>query len=109
MNGLKKISSALISVYHKDNLEKIIQKLDSLNVKLYSTGGTKEFIEGLGIKVTAIEDVTSYPSIFGGRVKTLHPKIFGGILFRRDNTSDYKEVDRSEEHTSELQSRQSLV
>ena len=83
MNDLKKISSALISVYHKDNLEKIIQKLNSLNVKLYSTGGTKDFIEGMGIKVTAVEDVTSYPSIFGGRVKTLHPKIFGGILFRR--------------------------
>jgi phosphoribosylaminoimidazolecarboxamide formyltransferase / IMP cyclohydrolase len=96
MNDLKKISSALISVYHKDNLEKIIKKLNSLNVKLYSTGGTKDFIEGLGIKVTAVEDVTSYPSIFGGRVKTLHPKIFGGILFRRDNTSDYKEVDQFE-------------
>jgi phosphoribosylaminoimidazolecarboxamide formyltransferase / IMP cyclohydrolase len=96
MNGLKKISSALISVYHKDNLEKIIQKLNSLNVKLYSTGGTKDFIEGLGIKVTAVEDVTSYPSIFGGRVKTLHPKIFGGILFRRNNTSDYKEMDQYE-------------
>jgi phosphoribosylaminoimidazolecarboxamide formyltransferase/IMP cyclohydrolase len=96
MSDLKKISSALISVYHKDNLEKIIKKLNSLNVKLYSTGGTKDFIEGLGVKVTAVEDVTSYPSIFGGRVKTLHPKIFGGILFRRDNTSDYKEVDQFE-------------
>jgi len=96
MNDLKKISSALISVYHKDNLEKIVQKLNSLNIKLYSTGGTKDFIEGLGIKVTSVEDVTSYPSIFGGRVKTLHPKIFGGILFRRDNTSDYKEVDQYE-------------
>jgi len=96
MNDLKKISSALISVYHKDNLEKIVQKLNSLNIKLYSTGGTKDFIEGLGIKVTSVEDVTSYPSIFGGRVKTLHPKIFGGILFRRDNTNDYKEVDQYE-------------
>jgi phosphoribosylaminoimidazolecarboxamide formyltransferase / IMP cyclohydrolase len=96
MNDLKKISSALISVYHKDNLEKIVKKLNSLNVKLYSTGGTKDFIEGLGIKVTSVENVTSYPSIFGGRVKTLHPKIFGGILFRRDNTNDYKEVDQFE-------------
>jgi phosphoribosylaminoimidazolecarboxamide formyltransferase / IMP cyclohydrolase len=92
MNELKRISSALISVYHKDNLEVIVKKLNSLNIKLYSTGGTKEFIEGLGIKVTAVEDITTYPSIFGGRVKTLHPKIFGGILFRRDNGQDIKEA-----------------
>lgn len=96
MNDLKKISSALISVYHKDNLEEIVRKLNSLNVKLYSTGGTKEFIEGLGIKVTAVEDITSYPSIFGGRVKTLHPKVFGGILFRRDNEKDLKEAEQYE-------------
>jgi phosphoribosylaminoimidazolecarboxamide formyltransferase/IMP cyclohydrolase len=96
MNDLKKISSALISVYHKDNLEEIVRKLNSLNVKLYSTGGTKEFIEGLGISVTAVEDVTSFPSIFGGRVKTLHPKIFGGILFRRDNNNDLKEAEQYE-------------
>jgi phosphoribosylaminoimidazolecarboxamide formyltransferase/IMP cyclohydrolase len=96
MNDLKKISSALISVYHKDNLEEIVRKLNSLNVKLYSTGGTKDFIEGLGIKVTAVEDITSYPSIFGGRVKTLHPKIFGGILFRRDNGNDLKEAEQYE-------------
>jgi len=94
MNDLKKISSALISVYHKDNLEVIVKKLNSLNVKLYSTGGTKDFIEGLGIKVTSVEDITSFPSIFGGRVKTLHPKIFGGILFRRDNENDLKEADQ---------------
>jgi phosphoribosylaminoimidazolecarboxamide formyltransferase / IMP cyclohydrolase len=96
MNGLKKISSALISVYHKDNLEEIIRKLDSLNVKLYSTGGTKDFIESLGIKVTAVESLTMYPSIFGGRVKTLHPKIFGGILYRRDNDSDLNEAAKYE-------------
>jgi phosphoribosylaminoimidazolecarboxamide formyltransferase / IMP cyclohydrolase len=96
MNELKKISSALISVYHKDNLEEIVKKLNSLKVKLYSTGGTKEFIEGLGISVTAVEDVTSYPSIFGGRVKTLHPKIFGGILFRRNNNNDLKEAEQFE-------------
>jgi phosphoribosylaminoimidazolecarboxamide formyltransferase/IMP cyclohydrolase len=96
MNDLKKISSALISVYHKDNLEEIVRKLDSLSVKLYSTGGTKDFIESLGIKVTAVEDLTSYPSIFGGRVKTLHPKVFGGILFRRDNSKDLDEAKKFE-------------
>jgi phosphoribosylaminoimidazolecarboxamide formyltransferase/IMP cyclohydrolase len=96
MSDLKKISTALISVYHKDNLDEIVRKLDSLNVKLYSTGGTKEFIESLGIKVTAVEDVTSYPSIFGGRVKTLHPKIFGGILFRRENAKDLEEAKKYE-------------
>ena len=96
MNDLKKITSALISVYHKDNLEVIVRKLNSLNVKLYSTGGTKDFIESLGVKATAVEDVTSYPSIFGGRVKTLHPKVFGGILYRRDNASDLNEADQYE-------------
>ncbi len=92
MSNLKKIGSALISVYHKDNLEEIVKKLDSLGVKLYSTGGTKDFIDQLGIKVTAVEDITSYPSIFGGRVKTLHPKVFGGILFRRENPKDLEEA-----------------
>jgi phosphoribosylaminoimidazolecarboxamide formyltransferase / IMP cyclohydrolase len=96
MNKVKTISSALISVYHKDNLEEIVRKLNSLNVKLYSTGGTQEFIESLGIKVTAVEDITSYPSIFGGRVKTLHPKVFGGILYRRDNANDLKEAEQFE-------------
>lgn len=91
MSDLKIITSALISVYHKDNLEEIVRKLNSLNVILYSTGGTKDYIESLGIKVTGVEDITSYPSIFGGRVKTLHPKIFGGILFRRDNKTDLQE------------------
>lgn len=92
MNDLKKISSALISVYHKDNLEEIVRKLDELNIKLYSTGGTKDFITKLNIKVTAVEELTSFPSIFGGRVKTLHPKIFGGILFRRENSLDLEEA-----------------
>lgn len=96
MNELKKISSALISVYHKDNLEEIIRKLDSLNIKLYSTGGTKDFIESLGIKVTAVENLTMYPSIFGGRVKTLHPKVFGGILYRRENAKDLDEANKYE-------------
>lgn len=88
MNHTKTIKSALISVYYKDNLEPIIKKLHSLNIKLYSTGGTLAFIEKLGIPVTAVDTVTTYPEIFGGRVKTLHPAIFGGILNRRDNASD---------------------
>ena len=81
----KKVTSALISVFHKTNLEPLIRLLDSLNVKLYSTGGTLQFIKDLGIEATAVEDLTNYPAIFGGRVKTLHPSVFGGILFRRDN------------------------
>lgn len=88
----KKIKSALISVYYKDKLDLVVKELDTLGVKIYSTGGTQSFIEGLGVKVTAVEDLTSYPSILGGRVKTLHPKVFGGILGRRDNASDQKEM-----------------
>ena len=88
----KKIKSALISVFHKDGLDEIVKKLDSLGVEIYSTGGTQSFIEGLGVKVNAVEDLTSYPSILGGRVKTLHPKVFGGILTRRDNESDIKQI-----------------
>ncbi len=88
----KKIKSALISVYYKDKLDLIVKELAKLGVKIYSTGGTQSFIEGLGVKVTAVEDLTSYPSILGGRVKTLHPKVFGGILGRRDNASDQKEM-----------------
>lgn len=88
----KKIKSALISVYYKDKLDLIVKELAKLDVKIYSTGGTQSFIEGLGVKVTAVEDLTSYPSILGGRVKTLHPKVFGGILGRRDNASDQKEM-----------------
>jgi phosphoribosylaminoimidazolecarboxamide formyltransferase / IMP cyclohydrolase len=92
MSGLKKIKSALISVYHKDGLDEIIKKLDNLGVRFYSTGGTKEFIEGLKIPVTAVESLTGYPSILGGRVKTLHPKVFGGILARRENEGDLKQL-----------------
>lgn len=91
MSGSKTIKSALISVYYKDNLEPVIRKLHSQGVKLYSTGGTLSFIEKLGIPVIAVDAVTTYPEIFGGRVKTLHPAIFGGILNRRDNASDQKE------------------
>ena len=86
--SVKKIQSALISVYYKDGLAPIIQELHKNGVTLYSTGGTQSFIEELGIPVIAVEDLTGYPSIFGGRVKTLHPKVFGGILHRRDLASD---------------------
>src|SRR4051812_21323679 len=91
MSQSKNIKSALVSVYYKDGLDPVIKKLHKLGVKLYSTGGTLAFIEKLGIPVTAVDSVTSYPEIFGGRVKTLHPAIFGGILNRRNNPSDQKE------------------
>ena len=93
MKSSKKISSALISVYHKDHLEPIVRKLHELGVTLYATGGTQDFIEALKLPVIPVEDVTDYPSILGGRVKTLHPKIFGGILSRRENTSDVTEME----------------
>ncbi len=88
----KKIESALISVYYKDGLDRIVKQLNSQGVKIYSTGGTQKFIEDLGIAVTSVDDVTGFPEILGGRVKTLQPQIFGGILFRRDNTSDQAQV-----------------
>jgi phosphoribosylaminoimidazolecarboxamide formyltransferase / IMP cyclohydrolase len=94
--ALKKIKNALISVYYKDNLAPIIHKLNELGVTLYSTGGTQTFIEELGIEVIPVEDLTSYPSILGGRVKTLHPKIFGGILSRRDLDSDIAQLESFE-------------
>ena len=80
------IQSALISVFHKDGLAPIVAELQRLGIKIYSTGGTQAFIENLGAEVTAVEDLTSYPSILDGRVKTLHPKVFGGILARREET-----------------------
>lgn len=86
------IQSALISVFYKDGLEPIVRKLHELNVTIYSTGGTQTFIEQLGIPCRTVESVTSYPSILGGRVKTLHPKVFGGILARRDFEEDQKHV-----------------
>lgn len=88
MNSEKKIKSALVSVYHKDQLEPVIQALHESGVILYSTGGTRSFISELGIPVVPVEELTKYPSILGGRVKTLHPKIFGGILGRRDHSFD---------------------
>ncbi len=92
MNSSKKITSALISVFSKEGLAPIVQKLHEQNVKIYSTGGTEKFINDLGIEVIAVEDITDYPSILGGRVKTLHPKVFGGILNRQDNESDVAEM-----------------
>ena len=92
----KKIKNALISVFHKDNLEPIIKRLNELGVTIYSTGGTQSFMEGLGAPVTAVESLTSYPSILGGRVKTLHPKVFGGILSRRGLASDVAQLEEFE-------------
>jgi phosphoribosylaminoimidazolecarboxamide formyltransferase/IMP cyclohydrolase len=89
---LKKIKSALISVFYKDGLDSIVEKLNQLGVDIYSTGGTQSFIEDLGINVHSVESLTSYPAILGGRVKTLHPKVFGGILSRRDNESDRNQL-----------------
>lgn len=88
----KAIRTALISVFHKDGLDQILKKLHEEGVKLLSTGGTQKFIEELGYPCTKVEEITTYPSILGGRVKTLHPKIFGGILGRRENEGDIKEM-----------------
>lgn len=88
----KKINTALISVYHKEGLDEILKVLHRLNVKFISTGGTREFICTKGYECEAVENITSYPAILGGRVKTLHPKIFGGILYRRDTEQDSKQV-----------------
>jgi len=87
-----KIKSAFVSVFYKDGLEAIVKKLDSLGVSIVSTGGSYEFITGKGVKAGKVEDITTYPSILGGRVKTLHPGIFGGILARRDNDTDMKQI-----------------
>ncbi|MFC5194723.1 bifunctional phosphoribosylaminoimidazolecarboxamide formyltransferase/IMP cyclohydrolase [Bizionia hallyeonensis] len=92
MSTTKTIKSALISVFSKDGLAPIVKTLHQQNVTIYSTGGTEKFIKDLGIPVVPVEDVTSYPSILGGRVKTLHPKVFGGILNRQNNTSDVAEL-----------------
>jgi phosphoribosylaminoimidazolecarboxamide formyltransferase/IMP cyclohydrolase len=88
----KKIQSALISVFYKEGLEPIVKLLSELGIMIYSTGGTQSFIEKLGVKVIAVEELTSYPSILGGRVKTLHPSVFGGILGKRDETAHVQEM-----------------
>jgi phosphoribosylaminoimidazolecarboxamide formyltransferase/IMP cyclohydrolase len=90
---VKKIKSALISVFHKDGLDPLVESLHNNDVTIYSTGGTASYIKGLNIPVVEVESVTDYPSILGGRVKTLHPKVFGGILARRDNPGDMKECE----------------
>ncbi len=93
---MKKIKSALVSVYYKDGLDVLIHTLAKQQVTFYSTGGTQAFIEGLGYKVIPVEELTSYPSILGGRVKTLHPKVFGGILARRENAEDIAQLKQYE-------------
>ncbi|MEO6330220.1 MAG: bifunctional phosphoribosylaminoimidazolecarboxamide formyltransferase/IMP cyclohydrolase PurH, partial [Ginsengibacter sp.] len=90
----KKINAALISVFYKDGLENIVRLLLKLNIKIYSTGGTQKFIEELGIPCVAVESITSYPSILDGRVKTLHPSVFGGILGKRDNDTHLQEMEK---------------
>ena len=96
MAGTKKIKTALVSVFHKDGLDELLAKLNAEGVKFLSTGGTQKFIESLGYECQTVESVTSYPSILGGRVKTLHPKIFGGILGRRDNEGDREQMGQYE-------------
>ena len=96
MSTTKKIRTALISVYNKDGIGDIVKKLHELGVELLSTGGTQTYIESLGLPCKAVEDLTGYPSILGGRVKTLHPKVFGGILARRDNESDKADSEKYE-------------
>ena len=102
MVDTKEIKTALISVFHKDGLEDILKKLNEEGVKFLSTGGTQQFIESLGYECQKVEDVTTYPSILGGRVKTLHPKVFGGILARRDFENDQKEIAEYEIPTIDL-------
>lgn len=92
MAETKKIKTALVSVFHKDGLDELLAKLNEEGVKFLSTGGTQKFIESLGYECEKVEEVTTYPSILGGRVKTLHPKIFGGILARRDNEGDQEQM-----------------
>ena len=96
MAGTKKIKTALVSVFHKDGLDELLAKLNAEGVKFLSTGGTQKFIESLGYECEKVEDVTTYPSILGGRVKTLHPKVFGGILGRRENEGDQEQMARYE-------------
>ncbi len=96
MSDIKKIKTALISVFHKDGLDNILSLLNKNGVKFLSTGGTRTFIESLGYECEAVEDLTGYPSILGGRVKTLHPKVFGGILNRRENDGDREQITQYE-------------
>ena len=88
----KKIRSALISVYYKEGLADIVKILHDLDVRIFSTGGTYSYIQEMNIPAEKVEDLTTYPSILGGRVKTLHPSVFGGILARRDNQEDMEHL-----------------
>ena len=92
MQDTKKIKTALVSVFHKDGLDELLAELHAQGVQFLSTGGTQSFIESLGYPCQKVEDVTTYPSILGGRVKTLHPKVFGGILGRRENDGDKEQM-----------------
>ncbi|MFB9897893.1 IMP cyclohydrolase [Hallella seregens] len=96
MAETKQMKTALVSVFHKDGLEELLAKLHQEGVKFLSTGGTQQFIESLGYACRKVEDLTTYPSILGGRVKTLHPKVFGGILARRDNEGDRQQMQEYE-------------
>lgn len=96
MTQNKRIKNALVSVYHKDGLEELLRALHNEGVNFLSTGGTQQFIESLGYPCQAVEDLTSYPSILGGRVKTLHPKVFGGILARREHEGDQQQMTQYE-------------
>ena len=96
MAATKQIKTALISVFHKDGLDRLLARLNQEGVKFLSTGGTRQFIESLGYECPKVEDVTTYPSILGGRVKTLHPKVFGGILARRDHAGDQEQMKQYE-------------
>ena len=96
MSEQKQIKTALISVFSKDGLDELVLALSQHDVQIISTGGTQKYIESLGVSVTPVEDITSYPSILGGRVKTLHPKVFGGILSRRGNFEDGKQLNEFE-------------
>ena len=96
MAETKKIKTALVSVFHKDGLDELLKELNNQGVKFLSTGGTQSFIKSLCYECQAVEDLTTYPSILGGRVKTLHPKVFGGILGRRDNEGDKEQMAKYE-------------
>ena len=96
MSDSKRIKTALVSVYHKEGLDEIITKLHEEGVTFLSTGGTRQFIESLGYPCQAVEELTTYPSILGGRVKTLHPKVFGGILCRRELEQDMQQIQKYE-------------
>ena len=96
MAETKKIKTALVSVFHKDGLDELLKELNNQGVKFLSTGGTQSFIESIGYECQAVEDLTNYPSILGGRVKTLHPKVFGGILGRRENEGDKEQMAKYE-------------